>query len=158
MSIAPGEGRPEPWRLGDLLALYGAFGLGALALLVAWWGASGTAVLSRDYAWLDLGIAGSVIIASGNGVWLLTGRRAVGERRLRALAAVQPLAVSSNGHVDPTNESRAATAADARPVASDLMARYHRPECQLVLGKEVTSATATAHERQGRRPCGICRP
>lgn len=152
MSVSTVETRPVPWRLGDLLGLWLAFSLGALALLVSWWGASGTALLTRQYAWTDLGIAGAVVIACGNGLWILTGRRAVGERRRRVLDAYAGLSSPDATTLAPVEQEANGL------VASPGMRRYHRPGCQLVSGKAVAAAPIDVHERHGRRPCGICQP
>jgi hypothetical protein len=38
------------------------------------------------------------------------------------------------------------------------MTRYHRPDCELVVGKEVVTAGRNEHAAQGRRPCAVCEP
>src|SRR5947199_77054 len=43
-------------------------------------------------------------------------------------------------------------------VAAPNMTRYHRRACPLAAGKTVRPATRAAHERAGRRPCGVCQP
>jgi hypothetical protein len=146
----PGS-RPVPWRLGDLLGLWLACSLGAVARLVSWWGASGTAVVTREYAWTVLGIGGAVFVGCGNGLWILSGRRAVGERRRHVLAALDaslPVPATDTEVPHVSND----------PVAATGMSRYHRPDCQLVAGKAVAHEPPEVHERHGRRPCGICAP
>ena len=36
--------------------------------------------------------------------------------------------------------------------------RYHLPGCAAVDGKQVERMSLAAHERAGRRPCGLCSP
>ena len=46
----------------------------------------------------------------------------------------------------------------AAVVAAPAMTHFHRDGCRLVAGKDVRRATRAAHERDGRTPCGVCRP
>jgi hypothetical protein len=139
--------RPVPWRLGDLLGLYVTVAIGAILLLLAWWGASGTGKFSSQIAWVNVGIFGLVVAGSGGAVWLLTGRRAVGERAqsllpLGAARFVPETDVDGDGAM--------------RLVASPRMTRYHRDGCQLIVGKNVRPASEAEHRAAERRPCGMC--
>jgi hypothetical protein len=171
-----------PWRVGDLLGLYaGAVASGAM-VVAAWWGASGSDRFPTQLGFADLGVAGIVVGATSAALWLASGRRAVGERQEAALAALAALGFPAGGIGRKTSEpARAlpepaedATAAEAPAppraepgarrrggatlVASARMTRYHRPDCPLVVGKPAVAMTRQAHERSGRRPCGVCEP
>jgi hypothetical protein len=49
---------------------------------------------------------------------------------------------------------------DARPVivASADVARFHRPDCPLVRGRNTEAADPSEQVALGRVPCGACRP
>jgi hypothetical protein len=38
------------------------------------------------------------------------------------------------------------------------MRRYHRPDCRLLVDKQVQFESRDAHAAAGRLPCGICAP
>lgn len=150
MDASPPSG-PVPWRLGDLLLLCGLVGAGVIAVLSAWWGTSGTSSLSTQYAWVNLGVIGVVVLGTGCCIWLMIGRRALGERErllLSAIGASQLVRVPTPIRVAATRSFVAGTG----------MTRYHHPDCHLVAGKTVLSSSVAAHGRAGRRPCGMCQP
>lgn len=148
--------RPLPWRLGNLSSLLGFVGLGGIILLVAWWGASSTAVVSKQYPWLDLGIAGTVGICTGIGAWLLAGHRAIADRRLHVTA----LAEAAFGDHARFSDDVISSMSHHEDVllATAGMSHYHRPDCQLMLGKPSQPLGRAAHETHDRQPCGICQP
>jgi hypothetical protein len=135
-----------PWRLGDVLGLYITLSIGGILLLVAWWGASSTPRFSSQIAWVNVGVVGLIVAGFGGAVWLLTGRRAVGERVARVIPGES---------LSPTFGTQASNGG-VRLVAGRRMTRYHRPDCQLVAGKNVGEASLADHRAAGRRPCGVC--
>lgn len=143
------DARALPWRLVDVLVLWVLLAVGALALVLSWWGVSATTRLSRQVAWLDLGVLGVLIAEGGVALWLCVGRRAVGKRRRLLLPDLSPTAESV---------TLRAAGGPGEWVAADNMTRYHTPECAFVIGKAVRAAPTISHRRAGRRPCGVCRP
>lgn len=141
---------PIPWRSRDLTRWTLGTWIGLTALVVAWFGASGSAELDVQYRWLNVGIAGTVVTGAANVVWLLNGLRAVRERRHRMIEALLGEEAPNEAPVP-----RPATD-DARLVAAPSMTRYHRADCLLVAGKAVTASSLRAHRAGGRRPCGVC--
>ena len=147
------RGRSRLWQPGDVVLLYALNLLGVTLLLASAWATTATQDVSVRVAWVNLGVIGLLVAGTGNTFWLLAGRRAVGERRVRLLAAPDPdvvevVDVSSNGH---------------RPATSKLVAlrggsRFHRAGCALVEGKPALTGTRSRHEGAGRRPCGVCEP
>ena len=142
--------RPIPWRLYDVLVVYAATALGFGLLVVAYWGASSTAEMSRQLPWVNVAIVGIMVLGTGNAVWLLNGRRAVGERRRRLVADPEM--------GDGEHPGAVTSVVTDRPVAAAGMRHYHRPDCQLVAGKSVRATTLAQHRRARRQPCGMCQP
>jgi hypothetical protein len=142
----------SPWRFGDVFGLALGNVTGLAAIVAAYIGASHEAVVREQVPWVNLGLVGLVLASAANGGWLLAGRRACGRLRYRLLpretGAPWPGAVSGQAPSGPT----------ATLVASPAMTWYHRPDCQMVAGKNVSAAGRTEHEAAGRRPCGVCRP
>jgi hypothetical protein len=97
-------------------------------------------------AWVAVALAGALVSAAGNGVWLGVLRRAATSRR-RAIFA----RLAEYGDRASTGAAGRADAA-ARPVMVAGLRLRHRPDCPLVVGKAVVSATADAE------PCGWCSP
>ena len=142
----------SPWRLGDVMSLGASLVIGVAAILVGWLGVSGEAATARQTGWLNVGIGGVVITGIGTAVWLMTGRRAVGERRRRLL----PDAVASASPSD-----RPAPLQPDVPetlVVIGGMTRYHRSTCELVAGKAVTPVPRRRPRTGSLTPCDMCRP
>jgi hypothetical protein len=141
---------PVPWLPGDLGRLVMRVGLGCLIVMTAWIGASGTADFNEQVRWQVLGVAGLVMSAMGNSLWLLAGFRNTRARERALLAAC----------VELTQLRRSPTfmAPSDELVAVQAGTRYHRSACALVDGKPTFSAARRAHEAAGLRPCGVCQP
>jgi hypothetical protein len=152
--------RPLLWGAEDLLRWAITTSLGGIVIAVAWYIAAGEATFGQQVGPLDAALAGLLLSAVGNLVWLLRGRRALGERRRLLLPDLAGATASDDAHavvVGPKPEN--ATTVDAVFLAGEGMERFHRPECALAAGRTGwTTATRQAHEDAGRRPCGICRP
>ena len=157
--------RATLWSAEDLLRWALVTGLGGIVIAVSWYVCAGDASFNRQIGPLDAAVAGAVVSGLGNAVWLLRGRRALGERR-RALLA-DPLVAIDTG--DPGAVRRVSTPAGTgtvSPVTSEAellvagegLLRFHRPDCILASGRAWTSATREQHEDTGRLPCGVCRP
>ena len=149
--------RVEPWRLGDLVMLYLVNAFGLVVAAVGWYGSSGTGRFERQAAWTNVAIAGTVILAIANTVWLMAGRRAVAGRyrRIMTSLASPPLAAVTEHLRTVTSES---PAGEGALVAMPSMRWYHRPGCLCATRKAVVPATRAAHEKAGRQPCGVCQP
>jgi hypothetical protein len=125
--------------------------LGGVAVVVAWVGAAASADVEEQVPWGVVGVAGTGLICLTAALWLGAARLNVVRRRLRvtrllATRVPQPVPVLVEG-------SRADVV-----VAAPAMTHFHRDGCRLVAGKDVRRATRSAHERDGRTPCGVCRP
>jgi hypothetical protein len=145
--------RSVPWQVGDLMLLYLTNVAGLLLIVVGWYEASGALSQDAQILWLDLGIVGVIVAGAGNVLWLLTGRRAVGELR----RALTPALMAR--FAEPTGDSRAIDLEtdSGQLVTGAEMTRYHRADCLLVAGKEVQAAAEATHRSEGRRPCQVCR-
>jgi hypothetical protein len=145
--------RSVPWQVGDLLLLYLANVGGLLLIVVAWFEASGAVSQDAQILWLDVGIVGVIVAGAGNVLWLLTGRRGVGELR----RALTPALMAR--FAEPSAEAAPAVPATdpGQLVAGADMTRYHRADCLLVVGKEVRLAPEETHYARGRRACQVCR-
>lgn len=162
-SVAPEVRRPAlPWTPEQFLRLLSVGGITLTALLVSWFGASGTALPGRTALFTVVGIGGVIVLGLTNAMWLLAGRRAIGERRAQVLSQIQ--ALLPGGHpaeaaaADGTALLTPAVASGDRFVAVAGATRFHRPHCQLALGKELDEASAASHAAAGRIPCGVCQP
>lgn len=142
-----------PWRFGEMLILYVSTAIGLTTIAATWWAVSGTTDQLEQVPWVNVGVGGLIVLGTGNCFWLLAGRRAIGARRrllLDELTAVPALPAAA--------EEQLANGAGPLPVWGAGMAHYHRPGCQLAVGKATVAASVASHERRGRIPCGMCRP
>ena len=121
--------------------------LAGLLLALSWWGAAAEVRLARQFRWVAGGVMSIIVLGVVSATWIFEGRRAVSRRRRRWMA-------------EQRRRLAAAAPVTAAPalVAGERMTRYHRSGCDLVAGRTLTVATRLEHEREGRRPCGVCRP
>jgi hypothetical protein len=137
---------PVPWRLANLVVLWVTLAAGATLLLLAWWGASATADESSQVGWINLGVCGVIVSGAGITSWVLSGRRAVGARRILLFPDAAPVAGPDH------------TVERAPLVTARHLTRYHRAGCPMVAGKRTRAASAARHRAAGLEPCGVCRP
>jgi hypothetical protein len=144
--------------------------VGATGLVVSWWATSRTARLSAQIGWMNLGVAAVMVIGATLAMVVMAGRRAIGLRQARlstvlegVLASRLPFVETAGSVAAPrpgdavtTDVAVDAVGRSARLVWGPGMTRYHREGCQLAVGKQVRAASLNAHEKAGRRPCGIC--
>jgi len=151
------------WRAEDLIRWGITVGLGGIVIAVAWYVCAGDASFDQQVGPADAAVGGLLLAGIGNAVWLLQGRRALGERRrtlLPDVAAPEPTVtrVTDAGAV-PMPAPGETTAQAGLFVAGAGLERYHRPGCALASGRsDWTGMTRAEHEVAGRRPCGVCRP
>ena len=138
-----------PWRLGDAMGLVTLNVVGIALVLTGWYVAAGRLLFRDQVSGANVAIAGIIVAGVGNGVWLLTGRRAVGLRRRTVAEAIERRYC---GRARPVAE------ATTKLVAAKGMTRYHRPDCVFVAERRVTINKRETHESRGRTPCGVCNP
>jgi hypothetical protein len=122
--------------------------------VVAWWNASGRPFFDKQVPVAVVAIGGLLIALWGHVVWILRGRQAIGERRLRFLPDV--VETASPGAVPGT--APGTTPGMPLLVAGAGLRRYHHPSCPLAAGRDWDAATEAEHASAGRRPCGVCIP
>jgi hypothetical protein len=144
--------RSVPWQPGDLVTLYVATVSGLLLVFLAWLETSGAVHLRSQVRWTNVGVAGVIVLGAGNLLWLLRGRRAIGE--LRAFVLPRVVVETPTSATPPMLAPRVAPAL----VSGSSMTRFHRADCVLVVGKDVVAASESTHRRRGRTPCGVCQP
>ena len=138
-----------PWRLGDAMSLLTLNAVGIALVITGWYVAGGRLLLHDQVPGANVAIAGIIVAGVGNGMWLLTGRRAVGMRRNVVGAAIEQRYRS---------RARLTAVTETKLVAAKGMTRYHRPDCVFVAERRVTANKRETHESRGRTPCGVCRP
>jgi hypothetical protein len=146
--------RPQPlWGTRTRLVAGAGWTVGGLIVVLAWWGVSGEATVGHQFHWLALGVVGVLVCLAAGATWLFAGMRAVGQR----IRAVVPVPSDVRRPVRELRVVSEAMAADAL-VAAPGMRYFHRPSCTLARGKNVRPAERAEHLRDGRAPCGVCRP
>jgi hypothetical protein len=136
------------WSFEDFLRWLGVFAIGVVMVVAGWWLAAGQGRTDRQMVPASLAVAGLIVACAAHVVWVLKGRRAVGERMAR-LGAADWLA--EDGAVAVTLPTELVVAAGASML-------YHRPNCPMVRGREWPRSTAADQESEGRRACGVCSP
>lgn len=134
------------WRDGDIITLAVTTTIGLFTLIGAWFGASGSGSVPQQTLWLNLGVAGFTVFAAGNALWLLRGRRAVGDRR----AALVWLDTDEDEQPAPLP---AVAARSGQTVHIPGASRAHRADCPLVARKQVEPTDSGEFT-----PCGVCSP
>ena len=150
------------WSAEDFVRWILAIGAGGVVLAVSWYVCSGDASFNKQIGPLDAAVGGLVLSGLGNAMWLMRGRRVLGERRRAllpdpVLAAAGPVGALRKVSGVP-DVGGAATGDPGVFVAGEGMVRFHRPDCALAAGRGWAAASRGDHENLGRLPCGVCRP
>lgn len=136
----------NPWRPGDVASMLVLNLVAAILIIAGFVMARSTADPGRVQIATNIASGGLLVALAGNLVWLFGVLREVTGLR-RSVLGVPPASP------DRTPDIRAAP---EQLVAGPSMTRYHRESCILVRGKEVKTASLSAHRRAGRLPCGVC--
>jgi hypothetical protein len=122
-------------------------------LLTGWFQASGRATLNAQIGPADIAVGGAVLFCAANVMWIMRGRRALGERiRLSLEAFDSDVAGSDHGwSAAPVGEFDLLVAAPGTR-------HFHRKLCYMVAGRERLENSEEGHRDAGRKPCGVCRP
>lgn len=144
--------RPPLFDGRDVTQLVARGGLGLALIAVGWYQVSDRLLLDDQAPWLAVAIAGLVVGCVSGAMWILQLRRAVSLRtaEVRRVAGLV-LAFESQGpiHTDDVADDLVASAvAGAR--------FFHRPDCVLVAGHDIVSATEDEHRQKGRTECETC--
>lgn len=143
-----------PWSPRDvtrstLVALTTAAGV-----IVCYLTASSTLELSTQLTCVAVAIILVAVAGAGWAALLTDGLRSVRVRRLEVARDIVLLL--------ETQDQRPKVPVGASEVPSlvsgDRMSKYHRPECLLVKGKQVSAATLSEHAAADRTACDVCKP
>jgi len=137
------------WRDTDVVMVAVTTVLGFSGIAGAWFGADGASSLAQQAMWLNVAVAAFAVSGVGLCLWLMRGRRAVGERRA-GLVSLDP--VDDEPPAAPARVRRGGTG-ELTLVRATGMRRVHDPSCPLVEGKHVEPATLGDGE-----PCAVCEP
>ena len=149
--IAGDRGRQAPWSTGDLVLLAAVVAAGGVLCGLAWNGVATRSRLEDQTGWIVLGVAGFLLAAAAQRLWLRRARRAVASYA----AAVQgPVAVLIEEPPAPPTLVRGRDDL----VATGGLRHFHRPDCPIAAGQGWSAEPRRAHEAAGRTPCGICLP
>lgn len=138
------------WRDSDVVMVSVTALLGLIAIIGAWFGASGASATTQQAAWLNIAVAGFAVSGVGLCLWLMRGRRAIGERRV-ALVSLDP--VDDEPPAVPFQRPAGDATAPLGLVRAVGMRRVHELNCPLVAGKRVEPASLGDGD-----PCSVCRP
>jgi hypothetical protein len=130
-------------------------GLGGVAVIVAWFGASSSPIVKDQAGWGAVGVAGTFGVIAASVLWVATMRQAVG---LRATLLRADIAAGAAAARPATPRAEPGPDREPELVASTTMVHYHRAGCRLAAAKPVEPADRQEHERAKRTPCGVCRP
>lgn len=162
----PDGTRPRPQRPLRSFAAYSAVAVGAILMLMGWYGASGETEVARQIPFLASGsLPGLALVAGGVAFAVGDRSRRSNDQASAMVASLYHLLTEAAG---PEATADAATGESAeiptlaersRLVAVPEGSRYHRAECALVDAKPVLDPVdAAVIEARGLSPCPICEP
>ena len=136
------------WGRRDLMVLAVPYVLGAVGLVVAWYGSAEQAEWRNNATWLVTAVGAVSLAGIGLLLWLGAGkvRIVAAEREVRRALLERseaPRQAVPLGEVQDLGDT--VTAAGMR--------RYHRPSCLLMTGKR-----AVVTDRTQLAACGVCEP
>ena len=134
-----------PWTAGQVVVvavanLTATITVGASALA-----ARGRDGLGAQLTWVEVAVAGLLLLAVTNGYLFLLGRRAVGRRRARVLPDVLARTAAP-----------AARAEDGPWLWLPGTARAHVAGCPMIAGKPAKPVTTAAIRSKALRRCEVC--
>jgi len=142
--------RQGPWSelLVARLVIVNAAAL--VALLASWFQTAAANDVSDRLAWLNVSVAAIVVVGLTNGMWVLGGRRKLGQARAALLDELtrtrsdRPVAAATT-----TNET----------ISGPGMTWFHEPGCPLLRCKsDLLVDTNDRRLDSGLRPCPTCLP
>lgn len=142
-----------PWHVQDDTRRWQTHVVAVILLGASWYVAAGSTSPSSQVTSVAAGLGAAALAGSGEILWLLTGMRAVRDRKEDAAGRIEVLG--------PTRDASPTAAAPERRVAAPLVAvsgatLFHDMHCDAVAGKPVVIAGRSAHVRASRRPCAMC--
>ena len=151
----------RPW-LGWIL-----IGIGALAMLVGYFGVSREAIPAKQIPYLVSGGIGGIFFAVLGAYFLGTQEMRNDSGRLdrleRMVEELHSALLMRPDAPQLSNGSRAAVANEATAPARKVVAvpggqLFHRAECAMTEGKKGAELTPAAARKRGMRPCPTCVP
>lgn len=147
-----------PWGAEDIVRWSTTVLLGLALVAVGGFEAHSQKLFHHQFSWTALATAGAIAVFYGNAVWLLRGRRRIGERMHSLLRSYDP-AQARRQAVGESGIQSTGRVPDRGELVAPLGATYfHRPRCPLARGRETVSASRAGHAAAGRVPCGVCAP
>jgi hypothetical protein len=140
----------SPWQ-PQMYVMYAAIAvLGAVVYLVGIGVVADKTVYDDQVPGINAAIAGAVLANAAGALLLMAGRRSVTARRVVVLGAmlVQPDQVKEIS--GPANS--------ATLVGGEGLTHFHRSDCPMAADRNWPPGNLAAHQRAGRRPCGVCTP
>jgi hypothetical protein len=153
--LSPSLGH-SPWVLDDLTRLAAVYAAIGAAFVVCWVALSTKIGFSTQMIWLVVSIGAVIVVGCGSGRWLLSGFRRVNQLEQRVADRVERLEAALSSSTSDTGPLAPTIEESAEFVSGKGMTRYHRADCQLVVGKAVRGAHPERHLARGLRPCEIC--
>lgn len=144
------------WSSRHLLVVAGMNAVGGMLIAIGWYQGSGQAHVDEMLGWLNVGIAGLIVIGAANALHVLRGRRTVGQLREVLLAQVPRLAPGPGRTPEISPEGDDATAVAV--VAAEGMSHFHRPACPLAGGKTTSIGSVAEFTHAGLIACEVCEP
>ena len=138
-------GQTTPWSLPDFARLARFEVPSVIGIIVCFVGAKQTDSWDNQLYWIAGAIGLMLLAGAGWTGWLLVGTRALRRRQRRLAELTSQFAVVRRPHV----------ATDVL-VTGPKMTHFHRADCPLAHGREVSTGAAEDFEARGLTPCGVC--
>jgi hypothetical protein len=142
---------PSLWSAQDLLRWLGLEVVGLSMCVAGWFLAAGEGRYTDQIAPSTLAVGGVTAACVGHAMWVLRGRRAVGQRYEELLR--QPWLIGA-----PTSDRRRVSVDSEVLVAGAGLKFFHRADCLLAADRSWRVLSREEHSAAGRAPCGACRP
>jgi hypothetical protein len=133
-------------------------GLSFIAVVMffaGWFQVSGRQTLNAQMGPSEIALGGAIVFGTANVMWIMKGRRALGERislnldRFGGPDVVAQVAPSM-GPVSPADTDRIIAVPGTR--------HFHRPTCYMAANRDWVEGSEEEQRLAGRQPCGVCRP
>ena len=145
------------WSARHRVVLPAAVAVGALMIVLGWYGAARTTSVETQAGWAVVATAGVAVGGAGQVSWLRGGLSRTRDLRRRVLGDLDAmLALLERETVRRNQARRSITSPGEVEVLVAGGTFSHRVGCPVTTGKSTAPLDRSQRDDQGHRPCGIC--
>jgi hypothetical protein len=145
---------PSLWSADDVVRWFIMCGAGVALIVVSQYITAGKDNFGGQFGYLDLAVLGLIVAGVGHMLFLLRGRRDIGNRYQRLFGTSSSIALQEVLAIEDFKPRMTS----AELVGGSTLHLFHRADCPMARGRGWKAMMKDDHLKVGREPCPICRP